>query len=262
MIELRRLFNDAKLPSPAPVVLTLYARLERGSADEIAQVIESDPGLAARVLRLANSAFYGRMSVASVRDAIVRVGTIDVAALVLASEVMQVFRGIPRERLNLQQFWEHSLLVACYAQTLAPARRKSSVAPVWLCGLLHDIGKLALVRHCPTEYSGVLARVDAGASLLDAEQAVFGCTHAAVGGALLRAWRLPEELAACALRHHDAYRLRDSQWAIVAAGNDLANDEADIRGRLDMSADDVAALQQEAGALYDAYRQLFGGHLR
>lgn len=261
-MDLEHLLKDARLPSPAPVVLTLYARLEDGSAEDIAQVIEADPALAARLLRLANSAFYGSATIASVRDAVIRVGTTDVAALVLASEVMQLFRGIPQAQWNLQRFWEHSLLTACYGETLARAALKAPAVPVWLCGLLHDIGKLVLVRHYPTEYAQVLGQVEGGASLLDAERATFGHTHAAVGGMLLRAWRLPENLAVCAARHHDAYQAADTLWSIVAVANDLANGEGDIGDRLNMTAAEVEQLQEEAGALYDAYRQLFREHLR
>lgn len=261
-MDLEHLLKDARLPSPAPVVLTLYEYLEDGSAEDIAQVIEAEPAMAARLLRLANSAFYGTATVASVRDAVIRVGTTDVAALVLASEVMQLFRGIPEVWWNLQRFWEHSLWTACYGQTLARAAIPVPAVPVWLCGLMHDIGQLVLVRHYPTEYAQVLEQVEEGASLPEAELAAFGHTHAAVGGMLLRAWHLPDDLAVCATRHHDPYEAPDAPWSIVAAANDLANGEGDMGGRLNMTADDVVQLQQEAGALFEAYRQLFREHLR
>ena len=261
-MDLDSLLNTAKLPSPAPVVLALYERLEHGSAEDIAQLVEADPAIAARLLRLANSAFYGRSRVASIRDAVIRVGTVDVAALVLATEVMQLFRGIPTERWNLQQFWEHSLLTACYSQTLAPPAIQARGTPVWLCGLLHDIGRLLLVRHCPSEYAQVLAQTDAGATLLEAEQATFGHSHAAVGAALLQAWEVPGDLAVCAARHHEPYAGTDAVWSIVAAANDLANEEKGIGGRLDMTADEVTEVHKAAGALYAGYRQLFREQLR
>lgn len=253
--------GHARLPSPAPVVMTLFERIEHGSAESIAQVIETDPAMSARLLRLANSAFFGSSGVGSVQDAVVRVGTVDVAALVLASEVMQLFRGIPLERWNLQRFWDHSLLTACFAQVLAP-RATTPAQSVWLCGLLHDIGKLALVRHCPDEYAQVLALDERGVALLDAERAVFGQTHAAVGEALLRTWRLPDELAICAACHHDGYARLDTPWAVVAAANDWANGQGEVADQQALAADEIAQRQQEAGALYDAYRQLFREHLR
>lgn len=261
-MDIDSLLNTAKLPSPAPVVLALYERLEHGSAEDIAEVIEADPAIAARLLRLANSAFYGRSAVASIRDAVIRVGTVDVAALVLATEVMQLFRGIPTERWNLQQFWEHSLLTACYSQSLAPPAIQARGAPVWLCGLLHDIGKLLLARHYPTEYAQVLAQTDAGATLLEAEQATFGHSHAAVGAALLQAWQLPDDLVVCAARHHEPYEDTDAVWSIVAGANDMANEEEGMGGRLNMTADDVTEVQKAAGALYAGYRQLFREQLR
>lgn len=261
-MDIGHLLNDARLPSPAPVVLTLYEVLERGNAEDIARVIASDPALAARVLRLANSAFYGQSAVGSVREAVIRVGTVDVAALVLASEIMRLFRGIPGERFNMAQFWEHSLSTACYCQTLAPGAMQHESVSVWLCGLLHDIGKLLLARHCGAAYAKVLEQVDGGAFVLDAEQDVLGYTHAEVGEALLVAWRLPGDLATCAARHHDPYNALETHRAIVAAGNDLANGETAVGVRLDMTAEEIASVQTAANALYADYRQLFREYLR
>lgn len=185
-VDIDRLIGDAKLPSPSPVVLALYDALESGGAEEIGRIIESEPALASRLLRIANSAFYGAIPVVTVREAIVKVGTIEVAGLVLSTEIIRIFYGIPERRFNMQSFWEHCLQTACFSCLLSKFSPIAYPAPLWMCGLLHDIGKLLLVRHLPIEYGEVLNRNEDGVSILEAEMGILGTTHAEVGGSLLR----------------------------------------------------------------------------
>lgn len=261
-MDMGRLLENARLPSPAPVVLKLYEVLEQGGAEDIARVLEADPGLAARLLRLANSAFYAPPQVASVQEAVVRAGTLDVAALVLAIEVMRIFRGVPEARFSLRSFWEHSLWTACYSQTLGSAGTQRQAAPLWLCGLLHDIGRLLLARQAPEEYGALLEAVEAGQPLLTTERTLLGATHAAVGAQLLSKWRLPAVLVACAARHHDEYASLDAPWSIVAAANDLANNEGEAIDLPELTAEKAEEVKTEARARYAGFRQLFSEYLR
>ncbi len=260
-MEIGELLRNARLPSPSPVVLTLYDVLEGGDAEEIANTIASDPALAARLLRLANSAFYGPPPVATVREAVVRVGTLEVAALVLATEVMRIFYGIPEGRFSMQSFWAHSLQTACLSRVLARSASVPSPEPLWVCGLLHDIGRLLLARQVPLEYGEVLDRVEAGTPLVDAEQAILGFTHAQVGAALLRAWRLPEVLAQCAAQHHEPYTALTAAESVVAAANDLANGQEPSDGLPGLTAAATEQALGEAAQLYARYKKLFAEYL-
>ncbi len=256
------LLRNARLPSPAPVVLRLYEVLESGGAEDVAQIIEADPALATRLLRMANAAFYAPPAVDSVRDAIVRMGTVDVAALVLASEVMRIFRGIPEGRFSMSVFWEHSLWTACYSEALASARPTRAAAPLWLCGLLHDIGTLLLARQASAAYATVLERVDAEVPLLEAERETLGFTHAQLGAELLRSWRLPAVLGECAARHHEPYASLDEPSAIVAAANALAKDAGEDNGLPGLSAERMRQVSTAAKERFAGYRELFARNLR
>ncbi|MDZ7752945.1 MAG: HDOD domain-containing protein [Gammaproteobacteria bacterium] len=256
-MDIGQLVCSTRLPSPAPVVLKLFDEIESGGADDIARIIESDPAITARLLRLANSAFYVKTPVGSVREAVVRVGTLDVAGLVLSTEVVRIFRGISERAFSMETFWDHSLLTACYANALMRPGLQQKAAPIWVCGLLHDIGKLCLVRQAPNAYRTVLDRVEAGTPLLEAENEILGVTHAKIGGVLLQEWRLPAVLAACAEGHHAGYDGLDSPSSVVAAANEVANQEKEVKdlpGRTEAEAEQVTA---GARRLYDGYRQLF-----
>ena len=261
-VDIDRLIGDAKLPSPSPVVLALYDALESGGAEEIGRIIESEAALASRLLRIANSAFYGAIPVVTVREAIVKVGTIEVAGLVLSTEIIRIFYGIPERRFNMQSFWEHCLQTACFSRLLSKFSPIAHPAPLWMCGLLHDIGKLLLVRHLPIEYGEVLNRMEDGVSILEAEMGILGTTHAEVGGSLLRSWKLPDVFADCALRHHELFTDLVSPESIVEAANALASRRREVTGVPGITTAGAEHLQQEAGQLYESYRQLFAEYLR
>jgi putative nucleotidyltransferase with HDIG domain len=261
-IEIGFLLRNARLPSPAPVVLSLYEALDNGSAEDIARIIEADPALAVRLLRLANSAFYAPSPVTTVRDAIVRVGTMDVAALGLASEVMRIFRGIPKGQFSMRDFWEHSLWTACYSEALAPSGSQRQSAPMWLCGLIHDVGKLLLARNAPAEYAEVLDRVGTDGVLLDVERETLGFTHAQAGAELLKTWRLPTLLVESTARHHEPYVALDAPWAIVAAANDVANETRDLKDLQGMTPESMQQVETEARERHASFRQLFTEDLR
>jgi len=260
-MEMELLLRNARLPSPAPVVLGLFEALESGGAEDIARIVEADPALTVRLLHLANSAFYGPPPVTTVRDAIVRVGTMDVAALGLASEVMRIFRGIPKGRFSMTVFWQHSLWTACYSEALAPSASQRQSAPVWLCGLIHDVGKLLLARNAPTEYAEVLDRVGKDGVLLDVERDMLGFTHAQAGAELLKAWRLPPVLVECTARHHEPYVALDTPWAIVAAANDLANEDGDLAGLEGVTPESMQRVETEARQRHADFCQLFAEDL-
>ena len=261
-IAIGSLLRNARLPSPAPVVLRLYEAIESGGAEDIARIVEADPALTVRLLRLANSAFYGPLPVTTVRDAIIRVGTMDVAALGLASEVMRIFRGIPKGQFSMADFWEHSLWTACYSEALAPSGAHRQSVPMWLCGLLHDIGKLLLARNAPAEYAQVLDNVSMGVMLSDAETETLGFTHAQAGAELLKTWRLPTTLVEATMRHHEPYVALDAPWSIVAAANDLANEIGGLEHLQGVTPESMKLVEKEARELRTSFRQLFRENLR
>lgn len=178
-----------------------------GSAD-IARVISDDPGLTTRLLRLVNSGFFGfSQPVESVAKAVTVVGTAQIRDLALATSVLSAFDRIPREVVDLHAFWLHSLACGVTARVIAGKRRVDNVERYFVAGLLHEIGQLVMLAGARAESLEVWERSRAtGASWLACERAVMDTDHTEVGGALMRAWNLPEALQEAVTWHHDPER--------------------------------------------------------
>lgn len=196
-----------QLPSPTGVALALLrlAESESSTTAEIARVLQSDPALSGRVLKLANSAYSGRTRpVTSVRDAVTQLGIRLTRNIALSfSLVSQHGRGAC-SAFDYPRFWSHSLATAVAAQ--AGAHRTGQVPPheAFTCGLLAQVGRLALATVYPDAYSAILARVgpDDAEALSALERAQFAADHNELTAALLRDWGLPE-MCALAAEHYE-----------------------------------------------------------
>jgi putative nucleotidyltransferase with HDIG domain len=172
------------------------------SADDLRVVIERDPALAARILKVANSSLFGfSRRIDTLRHAISLLGFRSVRNLVLGASMKEVFKrfGLP-ERL----LWEHATRAGAVAASLTdhPAididREEAFVV-----GLLHDLGKIALLNAAPDEYAQVVARVYSdGVSFVEAERDVFGFDHAQLGALVAEKWKLPPRLESAIRLHH------------------------------------------------------------
>ncbi len=188
----------------------IHLRLEeainnpRKSMSDIARIIREDPGLTARLLRIVNSAFYNFPSrVETISQAVTIVGTQQLSALALATSVMNMFKGIPEELVNMDSFWRHSVGVGLSARVIATLRREPNAERFFVAGMLHDIGRLVLY----TKISGqardaILAAKENKVLLYEAEKDSLGFTHAVVGGVLLQTWKLPTSLEEVVMFHH------------------------------------------------------------
>lgn len=209
------------LPTLPAVVSALGRRFNAPdvSAAEIADLLGHDQALTARVLRLANSAFYApREPVRSPQQAVVLLGLSTVRAITLKASVFTAF-----PIADARPFWLHSLATACAARAIARLAGLSPADDAFVMGLLHDIGKLAMAEHVPEAYALVRARVSRDGGLIrDAEIAELGCDHAAVGGFLCSHWSLPIEFRTAITGHHDLDRA-DGPYQAWAACLHLAD---------------------------------------
>ena len=190
------------LPDVAFRVNELIDRPDTRSVD-LAEVILCDPALAARLLRLVNSAYYALPNqVETVSQAIYLIGQRELRDLVMATSVVSLFKGLPPEQVNMEQFWFHSIACGIAARELARRCRLPEGERLFLAGLLHGIGKLVFYSQCADRYREVLQRVAREKiTAIAAERQVFGFTYAEVSAALLKNWRFPERLWT-AVAHH------------------------------------------------------------
>ncbi len=179
------------------------------SIDDIRQLIERDSAIAARILKIANSALYGFPSeIQSLGHAISLLGTMTVRNLVLAASMKQTFK---RFGLMEKLLWQHSALAGPVASALAQHAKIGVDKDVaFTAGLMHHIGKTALANSHRDEYEKVMARVyNEKIGFVEAEQAQFGFDHAVLGAAVAERWKLPPLLVSVIRYHHDSRRLAD-----------------------------------------------------
>ena len=176
------------------------------NAKELQTVIARDQALAARILKICNSAMFGfHQEVASLPHAITILGLERVRSIIVAATLQQMFRTAAASKdLTSQLFWEHSWGAGVAARTLAVAARFPAPEEAFTCGLLHDIGKMVLLKNRGDQYRDILNDVYRGAaSFHQAELQIFGFSHAHVGALLASKWHFPAQLVQGILCHHD-----------------------------------------------------------
>lgn len=178
---------------------------EATSAVEIGEVITQDTNLCARLLRIANSAFYGFPSrIDTVSRAITIIGLRELRDLMLATSAIEAFNRIPMDMANMYSFWNHSLYSGICARVLAAHNNVLHSERLFVAGLLHDIGHLIMFLKLPDDLRKCM--VEAGrrdCDIYEVEQEIIGFDHAQLGAALLRAWGLPESLVSTIRYHHE-----------------------------------------------------------
>lgn len=179
---------------------------------EIAEIVSEDTGLSARLLRLANSPFYGFPSkIETVSQAIVLIGTAQLRDIALATSVISMFRGIPKETVTMESFWRHSICCGVAARTIATRLCEDNTERFFLGGILHDVGRLILFGKLPEQSRKFLSLADSYNTMLsDIEMETLGYTHATVGGLLLNFWKLPQSLQESTAYHHNPTAARQN----------------------------------------------------
>ncbi len=170
----------------------------------VGDVIEKDPDLTARLLKLGNSSFFGFPSrVETVSETISLIGIQQVHDLISIATVVKIFKGLPPDLVDMESFWKHSLACGIAARILAVARRVPKPEKYFVAGLLHDVGRLVLYSRSPEKAREVFKSVQDGRRLLrEGEKEVLGFDHTEIGEALLRCWNYPANLIQTIRFHH------------------------------------------------------------
>jgi len=177
----------------------------KSSARDLARVITDDQVLAARLLKLVNSSFYGfPQRISTITGAIVLLGFDAIRNLLLTTSVFDLFANRKRiSEFSQEQFWDHSLGCAVGAKILGNHLRYDKVEELFVSGLLHDIGKIVEMIFMPEQFSKITRLVQKENILMfSAEEQILGYTHADVGRLLAEKWNLPPKLISVILHHH------------------------------------------------------------
>ncbi|MCH8880897.1 MAG: response regulator [Planctomycetes bacterium] len=228
---LKQVNRKLQMTAVPPVLhhVMALAHSSRSTFDEIASAVHQDQALALRVMKVANSSFYATEKPASnIMEAAQRIGLSELQNIIAAILTIEHFECSSPAGLIPQRFWEHSLATALTAQLIAQEidADPQDTEPLFLAGLLHDIGRMILGSVFPDEYKWVIEsstqrRVD----LVVVEKEVFGLSHADVTQAVLTHWKLPHAVTEAASLHEleiDQIKrmARNAQGALVVA---LAN---------------------------------------
>ncbi len=163
---------------------------------DVAGIVSQDPNISARILKIANSSFFGfASSIETIERAINIMGLAHLQNLVLASTATKAFKGINRDLVNMKDFWLHSVYVATIAQLLARKCKILDNERLFVAGLLHDIGHLVIYSTLSTHAKTVLDRASKEKlPLQHLESEIFGFNYAEVGAELLKQWNIPASI--------------------------------------------------------------------
>ncbi len=213
----RRVGDLPALPQVVAEVLRITEDPDT-TVKDLNEAISRDQALAAKVLRLANSAYYGfPRRIGTIVEAVIILGFNTIRNLVLAASVHGILsRELPGYQLARGELWRHSIACAMAARTLARRARFPQPDQAFVAGLLHDIGKLVLGVYVGEAYTAILEKVHKeGLSFVQAEEEVLGFTHAAVGARVADKWNLPSYLVEAIELHHEPARARSNPLLVA-----------------------------------------------
>jgi two-component system, cell cycle response regulator len=194
--QVEQLKISGQLPTPRGVALAIIELTRRESATlgEIARVVQTDPALSGRLLKLANAASQNSRPIASVQESVTRLGTATVRQLALGFSLLDQYRSGTCEVFDYQAYWSHSLLMALTMQALGQRVRVAAADELFICGLMSQVGRLALATAYPDEYSAVLKahQADPAQPLLSHERASLETDHTELGIVMMADWGMPK----------------------------------------------------------------------
>lgn len=211
--------NRVDLPVMPRIAATVMREVasQLSNADRLARLISSDEALAARIMRVSNSTFYRRkLPTTTLQRAVVQLGRTMVRDLVVSLSSQSMYRKA--DALS-ERLWEHAVATGLACGFLAEETRRVEKDEAFIVGLLHDVGKTVLMANDEALYREVVARMAKdGTDSWVAEEELFGCHHAAVGGVMLMQWELPMQQVNAILWHHHL----DDLSQVPDTGRDLA----------------------------------------
>ena len=207
---LKKLESLRDLPT-IPIVISEVLELidnPKISAYQLAQIIEKDQALTARVLRIANSPYYGfSRKISTIDLAIVIMGFNTLKEIVLSLVIRRFFSKVTNKIFNIKSFWHYGLFCASSSRLLAKKLGYKIVGEAFVAGLMHDIGILIIAEYFSEEFKKIKYLVENnGIDIIDAEFKILGNTHTQIGSWIAEKWNLPEQIINAINNHHTNYK--------------------------------------------------------
>lgn len=188
------------LPHVAAQALSLIEDPDTTAA-KLTELLGGDTALAARVLKIANSAMFSRQrEITTINQAIMTIGFKTLKGIIVAATLRQLNRKFGKVE---QMLWENSTCTAMAARTIAARLKRPYAEEAFLLGLLHDLGKLVLMRQVSKEYQAIVDKTCKGKFFVDTEQQDFGFAHPLIGALVAKKWNFSLETCQVILHHHD-----------------------------------------------------------
>ncbi len=195
------------LPTLPSVVLKVNQALMDNSAtiDSVSDIVEKDPSLTSKVLRLANSSYYGfSYHVDTLARAITVLGFNTIRSLATTVSVFRIFGKEMIDSFDMKGLWHHSLGCAIASKALVSMMETAIQEKAFVCGLIHDIGKVVIAQNLPGETAEVLRRLEESNApdMAEMEKELMGFTHPEVGALIAERWHFPKEFSEAIRLHH------------------------------------------------------------
>ncbi|USX14061.1 HDOD domain-containing protein [Oxalobacteraceae bacterium OTU3CAMAD1] len=216
--DIRNRLLIARLPAMPQILIKLIEHLQADDAGmpELAALIAKDAAMTSKILTVANSsAFHRNARTVGLEQSLVSLGTDMIKTLVISESVFQTFNSFPHSgSTDLRGFWKGSLTTAVIARDIARKMEYPHVEEAYLAGLLHNVGRLALLATAPKEYGfNFMARDDE--DLCAVEQRTLQITHSEAGAWLIERWHLDSFLADSVLYHHEPLARLESSHPLI-----------------------------------------------
>lgn len=219
---------------PLPIVIQRIMSVtgsDDTSATDIASVLSEDPAIAAKILRVANSSFYGMArNITQVSRAVAVLGVVAVRNIALGVAVRDSLIKMVVGDVDHAAIWRHSIAVGSACEMVARHIGYRPPEEAFVAGLLHDIGQLAMMAIQPEGLDAVLREQGRGIPFLALERTHFGVDHPDAGFRIMRRWRIPDSLCQVARRHHEPRLINDGPQSQLLAIVMLSDTVAQVMG--------------------------------
>ncbi len=201
---LARIDNLPTLPIVASELLKMLGNLNV-SMTSISKIMNNDPSITAKVLKIANSAYYSlRKEVDTLRMALVVLGINEITNIIVSLSLMKLFKSEKNDLFDHSSFWKHNIYTAHFSKAISKYFKLPYHGEEFTAGLMHDIGKIVFDQYFHEEFINTLTahKTSQNSNPLQLEKEIIGATHQELGLWLSEVWKIPQNIRQVVSYHH------------------------------------------------------------